>query len=331
MRIAIASHFFHPSVGGTEEVAQLLADRFTEQGHEVKVITSTRLPNGGVEKACPYEVVRHPGAMELWRVCQWSEVVLHNNISLQMAWPLLLLRRPWVVAHHIWTRRLNGRRGIRDRIKRFAIRFARNIAVSRALAADLPVEARVIGNPYRDSVYFQRDTAERIKPLLFVGRLVPGKGADLLIASLRILEAQGISLALTVVGEGPERERLEELSAGLPVDFVGRKSPEELAQIFREHRILAVPSQCDETFGLVALEGIACGCLVIGSDDGGLPEVIGPCGRIFPRGDAGALAALLAENRDAAAVPLHAEEHLNKYKADEVAGTYLKVLKEAIG
>ncbi len=333
MRIAIVTHFFYPSVGGTEEVAQILAVEFAKLGHTVKIVTSTRMPEGGIP--FPFEVIRRPGPLELWRALRWSEVVLHNNLCLQMAWPLLLLRRPWVVAHHIWTRRMNGRRGFRDRLKLLAIRFARNVAVSRAIAADLPVPASVIGNPYRDDVFFQMDGATRSKPLLFVGRLVLGKGVEILLEALRILETKGVSIPLTVVGDGAQRGRLESLAAGLPVEFVGRKAPAELARVYNEHWVLAVPSMWDEPFGLVALEGIACGCAVIGSDDGGLPEAIGPCGRIFPKGDAKALAesvraglagrcSLFVGRR-----PSTINDHLSKHKAQAVARAYLDILEEA--
>jgi glycosyltransferase involved in cell wall biosynthesis len=56
-----------------------------------------------------------------------------------------------------------------------------------------------------------------------------------------------------------------------------------------QHQILVVPSKYDEPFGVVALEGIACGCAVIGSNGGGLPEAIGPSGITFPNADIGAL------------------------------------------
>ena len=331
MRIAIFSHFFHPSIGGTEEVGQILADQFTRLGHKVKVITTTPQGVGGPQKEFPFEVIRRPNPCELWRAVKWSEAILHNNICLQMAWPLLLLRRPWVVAHHIWIRRVDGSRGIRDRLKFWAIKFAKNIAVSRALASDLPVQAEVIGNPYREHIYFNTARPVRDERLLFVGRLIRGKGVDLLIEALRILKGRGKIFGLRVLGEGPERERLMALAHDLPVEFEGIKTLTELAQIFNQHRVLVIPSMWDETFGLIALEGIACGCRVIGASDGGLPEAIGPCGRIFPRGDANALADLIEKEGNEEDLLVHAEKHLSKHRAEAVAKAYLKVIAEAMG
>jgi len=261
---------------------------------------------------------------------KWAEVVLHNNICLQMAWPLLLLRRPWVVAHHIWIRRMDGTRGMRDRLKFLAVRFAKNIAVSRALGADLPVKAEVIGNPYREKIYFNTGRQQRDQRLLFVGRLIPGKGGDLLIEALQILKARGRDIGLRVLGEGPERARLQELARGLPVEFEGIKTRKELAEIFNQHRVLVIPSMCDETFGLIALEGLACGCQVIAANDGGLPEAIGPCGRIFPRGDAKALAEMIEQSQGGFNGLSEVEGHLAKHRAQAVAEAYLKVIKEAL-
>jgi glycogen(starch) synthase len=87
---------------------------------------------------------------------------------------------------------------------------------------------------------------------------------------------------LKVIGEGPCRNDLEErvrkLGLADQVEFLGAIVGEPLVNILNRHKILVVPSSWNEPFGIVALEGIACGCMVIGSSGGGLPEAIGPCG-----------------------------------------------------
>src|ERR1044071_8621228 len=103
---------------------------------------------------------------------------------------------------------------------------------------------------------------------------------------------------LTIAGDGPEREPLETQAVKLGlqsrVEFVGSQSSHQLAELLRQHQILVVPSRWREPFGIVALEGIACGCVIVGSAEGGLAEAIGPCGLTFPNGDARALADILA-------------------------------------
>src|SRR2546429_9790427 len=79
------------------------------------------------------------------------------------------------------------------------------------------------------------------------------------------------------------------------VAFAGAPPSDEVANLLHQHRIMVVPSLWEESFGVVALEGIASGCAVVGSEGGGLPEAIGLCGLTFPNGDANALAEKLAQ------------------------------------
>src|SRR2546423_11563028 len=110
----------------------------------------------------------------------------------------------------------------------------------------------------------------RNKELVFLGRLVSDKGADLLLMSLAKLKAQGLTPKLTVIGTGPEECSLKQQSVRFGIDgqvsFVGAKIETDLAQLLNEHQIMVVPSRWQEPFGIVALEGIACGCIVVGSE-----------------------------------------------------------------
>ena len=118
------------------------------------------------------------------------------------------------------------------------------------------------------------------------------------------------------------------------VTFAGAQSGEELARTFNAHRILVVPSRYKEPFGVVALEGIACGCLVVGSRGGGLPEAIGPCGLTFPNADAGALADILERllrapserDRLLGAAP----EHLACFQPSTIAKRYLDLFQSKL-
>lgn len=334
MKILLSSHFFHPNVGGIEEVSRVLAHEFSTAGHEVRVVTQT-LGNDGSE--FPFVVARRPSPAELLRLVRWCDVFFHNNLSLRTAWPLLVVRRPWVVAHHTWIARTSGSVGWRDRLKHFVLRRAQNISVSRAIAEHLAVPSTVIGNPYRDQL-FQRDPAAvRDRELVFVGRLVRDKGLDLLLEALAILHGKGARPQLTVIGAGPEEENLrqqcERLGLGECVTFAGLKTDRDLVALLNRHRVLVVPSRWREPFGLVALEGIACGCVVLGADCGGLPGAIGPCGLTFPHLDVQTLAKQIAALLDPAAdlerYRAAAPEHLARHSARAVAAQYLRVIEEA--
>jgi glycosyltransferase involved in cell wall biosynthesis len=82
------------------------------------------------------------------------------------------------------------------------------------------------------------------------------------------------------------------------------------------------------------LEGIACGCVVVGSEKGGLKEAIGPCGLTFENGDIRALAdqlKRLLNDLDLQARLLdHAAEHLVKFQSDAVAAAYLRRMKKLV-
>jgi glycogen synthase len=325
MKILLGSHHFAPSIGGIETASELLARELVKLGHEVRVMTQT--PG---EADFPFAVIRQPGAREVLRQVSWCDVFLQNNISLRTVWPLLLVRRPLFVVHQTWIRNARGAIGWQQRLKRFVLRFASSIAISKAVADDLPTDAVIIPNPYDDEIFRRFEGTDRARDLVYVGRLVSDKGVDLLIEALSILREAGTDTRLTVVGDGADRSKLEKQVAerGLQssVEFVGSVNSLQLAEILNHHRILVVPSRWPEPFGIVALEGIACGCAVVGSDQGGLPEVIGPCGVTCPNNDAralaGALGRLIDNPGERDALRGNASAHLARFTKRRVAEAY---------
>ncbi len=221
-------------------------------------------------------------------------------------------------------------------MKRMALRRARNISISQAVAGSLPVASTVIENPF-DETIFRNLSGTRERDLVFVGRLVSDKGADILLSALQQLRQVGKTFSLTIVGDGPERDRLvAQAQSGAIADrvqFVGSKRPSELVEILNQHKVMVVPSRWPEPFGIVALEGIASGCAVIGSAEGGLPEAIGPCGVTFPNGDVAALARQISELMNPAR-PRQlldgAPAHLAKFHRKAVAERYLRLLQASL-
>lgn len=335
VKILLSSHAFFPNIGGIESVSELLATEFVRAGHEVRIVTQTP---GNDRAEWNFKVLRKPGARALMQAVQWCDVFFHNNISLQSAWPLLFVRRPWVVTHQTWISRLDRSLGWQDHLKRFLLRGAANVSISREIAQSIPVPSVQIPNPYRDDLFHRIPVIERNKELVFLGRLVSDKGVDLLIESLKLLKQDGSTADLTVIGSGPEEESLKALAQTLGVAaqirFVGPKSGEELAMLLNAHRVMVIPSRWAEPFGIVALEGIACGCVVIGSAAGGLPDAIGPCGVTFPNGDAPALAAAIRGTLGCASrceeLQAHTPEHLARHTARSVADAYLKTFTRLV-
>lgn len=334
MKILMSAHCFPPSVGGLERVSATLAQELAALGHEVRVLTQTPAKD---EPPADYAVHRRPTLRQTLALLRWADVYLQSNISLRTLWPALLLRKPTLVVYHGRLSRPDDRIAWQDRLKRTAARFVRrNLAVSTHLARTVPGGCGVIPNPYDDQLFTRGPGLARSGDLLFLGRLVSEKGADGLIDALVRLRSRGLQPTLTIVGSGPEEPALKAQCerAGLQnqVRFAGTRSGQALVEELRSHRLLVVPSLCAEAFGMVTLEGLACGMQVIVADAGGLPEALGPCGYVFPRGDWEALAlrieSALTAPPPSATMQAVVNAHLGRYKARAVALQYQRHLEQ---
>lgn len=130
---------------------------------------------------------------------------------------------------------------------------------------------------------------------LYVGRLVPEKGVDVLIRAA----ARRPEVPVRIVGTGPQEAALKALAAMLGahnVAFVGAKSGDALRAEYAGARFVVVPSVWYEVFGLVVLEAYASGKPVIASQIGGLAEMVkeGETGLGFSAGDDADLAEQIA-------------------------------------
>jgi glycosyltransferase involved in cell wall biosynthesis len=259
-----------------------------------------------------------------------SDVVMQNLISLRTLVSLILSRKPIVVTHQSWLRRTDGKRGLENYLKLLSLCVCHNVSISKAIAASLPVGSVIIGNPFEARAFDGLLDTKRDKDIVFLGRLVSDKGCDLLLHALAELKSKNLFPSLTVIGDGPERSALETLTVELDltdqVQFLGALQHGRGAIVAR-HLIMAIPSIWAEPFGVVALEGIASGCAIVASSQGGLPDAGGPCGLYFPNGDVGALASAL--ERLLTNVFLREElisngpTHLKEFQPAFVAGRYL--------
>jgi glycosyltransferase involved in cell wall biosynthesis len=326
MRILMVSEVYPPAIGGIETIGQIMAHRLAARGHQVVVVTRTPCEDGHVDRdeaAQGVRVVRRPGMLALLRLGWWSQVVLCNHLSLRALGPLWLVPRPWFIWVHTWLFPMGGR--ISRWLKYRALRRARVAAVSRALAEHLPVPCAVLPDTWRADV-FQPQPFPRDRDLVFVGRLVSDKGVDLLIAALARMPSQGRRPRLTIIGGGPEEHALHrqvsELGLTDRVTLLGPRPPATVADELSRHEILVVPSRWAEPFGIVVLEGLACGCVPVVSSGGGLPEALGPCGEVFTNGDVAGLVAALQRVLDDAAVRAghrqRTAEHLRHFTPDTI-------------
>src|SRR5256885_965601 len=132
-----------------------------------------------------------------------------------------------------------------------------------------------------------------------VGRLVPEKGVDTLLQALA--ENRAHRWHLTVVGDGPDRERLERLASDLRlaarVRWTGALPPEEVPKLWPELDVLVLPARRLPTWAEpaahVVAEAMAHEVTVVGTSAGATPEVIGDAGLVVPGDDPLALSAAL--------------------------------------
>jgi glycosyltransferase involved in cell wall biosynthesis len=332
MKILLSSLPFAPKVGGMETIALLLAQEWSAMGHTVTVVTET------AEEAAegfPFAVVRCPDFRTLRRLIKAHDVYLQNNVSVRLLWAWIGTRKPLFIAHHTQLFSESRADALRLVLKRFFMRRATNICVSRAIAASIAPQSHIIGNAYDDKLFHLRPEIERNRDLIFVGRLVRTKGVDVLLRALKILQLRGLTPHLKIVGSGPCEASLralcEKLDLSAQVEFAGTLRGEALASCMASHRLLVAPSTWQEPFGIVALEGIACGCAVVGSSGGGLSDAIGLCGETFRNGDSEDLARVmtpLLENPSSLRPYLEAAPaHLEKHSARGVATAYLRVFE----
>jgi len=193
--------------------------------------------------------------------------------------------------------------------------------VSRDMAAALPRVTSRRGDPPRVmpmGVDAQRFSGQRARNgesdqgVLFVGRLAKKKGVDQLIRGFPDVLAHHPDARLLVVGDGPCRGELEDLSSRLRlrdhVRFAGAQPPAALPEIYRSSSVFVLPSvvaASGDTDGLpvVLLEAMAAGCPLVGTSVGGIPDVTvhGRTGLLVEPGAPAALAAAVNQVLDSPA------------------------------
>lgn len=143
--------------------------------------------------------------------------------------------------------------------------------------------------------------------ILFVGRIEPNKGADVLFKAIPHVLSQHPSVRFRFVGSDTPSgkggnsyatEQMNELPGHCRsnIEWVGPKPRNELVGEYRRARVFCIPSRFDN-FPNTCLEAMACGVAVVGSDAGGIREMIAPndAGILFPVGDSDRLSEALVE------------------------------------
>ena len=161
-----------------------------------------------------------------------------------------------------------------------------------------------------------------------VSRLEHIKGMDLVIPAFAEVRRRFPDVRLLVVGDGSLRGSMEqqaqELGCADAVTWAGRQPQESLPQYYGEMDIVLMPSR-SEGFGLTAIEAMACGCVVVASDVGGLPEVVrdGICGFLHRTEDVADMAekicSLIASSELYRSLQKNALRHVQKFSFQRYA------------
>lgn len=175
----------------------------------------------------------------------------------------------------------------------------------------LPTEKIVVKGNFVQSIILNNPTNRTTRSgVVFVGRLSDEKGLKTLLRAWRILEewhkkggapggrarparTMGCDAPLlTLIGDGVQRAEYESLAKGLNVRFLGKLPHEQVLEELARAKMLVMPSECWETFGLVVVEAAMCGTPAVVSDLGALPGIVKRLrvGKVVKAGDAEALA-----------------------------------------
>src|SRR5262249_59237307 len=183
-----------------------------------------------------------------------------------------------------------------------AVQFTSEHLKQAALRAGKPVhEAEVIHWGVEISRFPYRQSQRAASRLLFVGQVIPNKGAHVAVEAVKLLyQHYGLhDVTLTIVGGTSIPMYVDQLkatiaAAGLEarIQLRGPIPRDQLPRIYQEHDLLIFPSIWDEPFSITLLEAMSSGLAIVGTDTGGSAEILrdGENALIFPKGDAQACA-----------------------------------------
>lgn len=288
MRLCLYTETAVPKIGGQEMVVDALAREFTAAGHDVTVLTQfPRRPIQPADELLPYRMVRHRRFVSTWRWVGWYRRSLER---LRARFPFDLLHchsvhpcgyvgslgaRKWNVPLVITSHGADLRQ---HRLSKPAVaqRSRQTLAAADALISisRFTTEGflQLCRQPRRlveipngvDIAALERPVARPELPdsirageyLLFLGRLHPFKGVDVLLQAM-VLLSQRSDARLVVAGDGPQREGLEMLAVSLGiaprVTFLGAVAGDTRTWLLQNARVVVAPSRA-EAAPLVVLE-----------------------------------------------------------------------------
>lgn len=306
MKIAFVYDVIYPYVkGGVEKRVWELATRLTRRGHHVHLFGmkfwdgEDILIREGVflHGVCPAQKLYAGGRRSLWQAIYFS---------IHLIFPLLkerfdiidcqqfpyfscfsakffskLKKIPLVITWHevwgdYWYEYLGWKGFVGKTIERLVARFtSENVAVSKTTAKNLNYlglchEINIIPNGIDLTRIRSINPSSESWDIIFVGRLIKEKHADLLIHAVNLLQHKNPDIRVVIIGEGPEYGKIKNLINDKKIKntihlFEFYQNHDDLIAQLKSSKVFALPST-REGFGITALEALACGLPVVTVD-----------------------------------------------------------------
>jgi alpha-1,6-mannosyltransferase len=326
VRIVQVANFVSPTSGGLRTTLRHLAEGYAEHGHQVVQVLPAAV-DGEVQTPWGRQVgLRSPALgstgyrllLDRDRVRRALERVgpavleVHDRTTLRGLgrWARARGVPSLVVSHERLDRWLG--QWLPARLPLVPLADHSNAALARdfgtvvcttAWAAEefrrLPVPNLALVPLAVDTAAFRARTEQRVDDgaalrndvvLVLASRLSREKRPELAVATLRTLLGRGVAARLVVAGDGPLRPRLQAAARDLPVEWLGFVADRaRLAGLLADADVVLAPGPI-ETFGLAALEALACGTPVVADSRSALPGVLGPHAGRSATGDGSAFA-----------------------------------------
>ena len=331
MKIGLVTPYIYPTPGGVNDHVRHLYEELRLRGHQVRIISSSH----GFQRWSEGDVVRlgkgfsfpangSVGTITVSRgfdgrardmLAEERFDLLHFHEPFVPFLSLSLLRESKsvnIATFHAYGGFSPSYEFGRRTLGHFAGRLHGRIAVSAAarhfIDRYFPGDYKVIPNGV-DVDRFQRAVPltrwqDGPRNVLFVGRFEERKGLIHLLRAVRVLRREGRDdVRLLVVGGGPQEREVRRyvMTRKLQgIEFLGRVTDDEKAQLFRTADVFVSPATGRESFGIVLLEAMAAGTPIVCSDIHGYKGVVkrGEQGLLVPPGDKVALAEAIARILD---------------------------------
>jgi phosphatidylinositol alpha-mannosyltransferase len=304
MKIGLVTPYVYPLPGGVTQHVRYLYENLRQRGHDVRIISSSH----GLQRASEGDIIRIGKGFSLPVNGSVGTITLSPRFVSQVRgtldreqFDLLHFHEPFVPFLSTIVLRLStsvniatfhayggfspsyefGSKVMKGEAARLHGRIAVSGAAKHFIDRYFPGEYKVIPNGvdverFRRAVPLAR-WQDGTRNILFVGRFEPRKGLLELLKAYRILRKTGCDCRLLVVGSGPlarEARRYIAVRRLKGVEFLGRVSDEEKAQLYRTADVYVSPATGGESFGIVLLEAMAAGTAIVASDIHGYKGVV---------------------------------------------------------